>query len=69
MQTFDQALMKLVTDGAISQEEALHASSNPHELALRLGGIEASSDQSWNAFEGTPAPSGAQKQTSGKSPF
>ncbi|UCE04254.1 MAG: type IV pilus twitching motility protein PilT [Candidatus Latescibacterota bacterium] len=69
MQTFDQALMKLVSDGTITQDEALHASSNPHELALRLGGIEASSDQSWNAFEGTPVPPGAQKQTSGKSPF
>lgn len=51
MQTFDQALMKMVSDGVISESEAKKASSNPHELALRLGGIHASSDQSWNRFE------------------
>ena len=54
MQTFDQALMAHVRDGRITEEIALEASSNPHELALRLGGIEASSDQSWNQFESTP---------------
>jgi twitching motility protein PilT len=62
MQTFDQALMKLVADGLIEVEEALRVSSNPHELSLRLGGIQASSDQSWSRFEKQPA--GA-----GKSPF
>ena len=51
MQTFDQSLMKLVKDGCISMEEALRASTNPHELALRVGGIEASSDQTWSRFE------------------
>jgi twitching motility protein PilT len=51
MQTFDQALMKLVHDGRISSQEALRVSTSPHELALRLGGIQASSDQSWNRFE------------------
>jgi twitching motility protein PilT len=51
MQTFDQALMKLVREGRISSDEALRISSSPHELALRLGGIQASSDQSWNRFE------------------
>jgi twitching motility protein PilT len=51
MQTFDQALLKLVRDGRISTQEALHVSSSPHELSLRLGGIQASSDQSWNRFD------------------
>jgi twitching motility protein PilT len=51
MQTFDQALMKLVQDNRISRDEALRASSNPHELALRMGGIQASSDQTWSRFE------------------
>jgi twitching motility protein PilT len=51
MQTFDQALMKLVQENRISRDEALRASSNPHELALRLGGIQASSDQTWSRFE------------------
>jgi twitching motility protein PilT len=55
MQTFDQALMSMVTNGTISTEEAMRASSNPHELSLRLGGIQASSDQSWNNFESKPA--------------
>jgi len=55
MQSFDQALMALVMDGRITREEGLEASSNPHELALRLGGVQASSDQSWNRFEATPS--------------
>ncbi len=63
MQTFDQSLMKLVKKGQVSEEEAMLASSNPHELALRLGGIQASSDQSWNRFE---EPS---EETGQKSPF
>jgi twitching motility protein PilT len=53
MQTFDQALMKLVSEGQIAAEEALRVSTSPHELSLRLGGFQASSDQSWNRFEKT----------------
>ena len=53
MQSFDQALMALVMEGRISREEGLEASSNPHELALRLGGVQSSSDQTWNRFEST----------------
>ena len=53
MQTFDQALMALVMEGRISREEGLESSSNPHELALRLGGVQSSSDQTWNRFEST----------------
>jgi twitching motility protein PilT len=51
MQTFDQALMKLYQDGKISLEDALRASSNPHEFTLRLKGIQATSDQTWKGFE------------------
>jgi twitching motility protein PilT len=51
MQTFDQALMKLVAEGAITSDEALRVSSSPHELSLRLGGIQASSDTTWARFE------------------
>jgi twitching motility protein PilT len=51
MQTFDQALMKLYQDGVISLDDALRASSKPHELTLRLKGIQATSDQSWKGFE------------------
>jgi twitching motility protein PilT len=52
MQTFDQALMKLYQDGKITLDDALRASSKPHELTLRLKGIQATSDQSWKQFEG-----------------
>ncbi len=51
MQTFDQALMKLYQDGKISLEDALRASSNPHEFTLRLKGIQATSDQTWKGFD------------------
>jgi len=51
MQSFDQALMKLVSEGQITAEEAMRVSTNPHELSLRLGGIQASSDQTWSRFE------------------
>ena len=51
MQTFDQALMKLYQDGIITLDDALRASSKPHELTLRLKGIQATSDQSWKSFE------------------
>ncbi|NIM19486.1 MAG: PilT/PilU family type 4a pilus ATPase [Candidatus Latescibacteria bacterium] len=51
MQTFDQALMRLFQEGKINIEDALRASSNPHELTLRLKGIQATSDQTWKGFE------------------
>ncbi len=54
MQTFDQSLMSLVVEGKISREDALDASSSPHELALRHGGVQASSDTSWSRFETAP---------------
>ncbi|UCF06208.1 MAG: type IV pilus twitching motility protein PilT [bacterium] len=51
MQSFDQSLMKLYTEGMISMEEALKNSSNPHEFSLRLKGIQATSDKTWESFE------------------
>jgi twitching motility protein PilT len=51
MQTFDQALMKLYQDEVVTLDDALRASSKPHELTLRLKGIQATSDQSWKQFE------------------
>jgi twitching motility protein PilT len=51
MQTFDQALMKLYQDGKVTLEDALRASTNPHEFQLRLKGIEGTSDTSWDGFE------------------
>lgn len=51
MQTFDQSLMQLYKQGKISLESAMQASSNPHEFSLRLKGIQASSDTTWERFE------------------
>ncbi len=42
MQTFNQALEKLVVDGKIKIEDALTAASNPEELQMRIKGIKSS---------------------------
>jgi twitching motility protein PilT len=58
MQSFDQSLMQLLSNGSISMEEALKNSTNPHEFALRLKGIQATSDKTWDSFEGAEATGG-----------
>ena len=58
MQSFDQSLMKLMTDGVITLEEALRNSSNPHEFSLRMKGIQATSDKTWESFESAAKGSG-----------
>jgi twitching motility protein PilT len=55
MQSFDQSLMQLYKENKISLEVAMHASSNPHEFALRIKGIQASSDTTWDRFEESTA--------------
>ena len=52
MQSFDQSLMSLMNDGLITYEEALKHCSNPDDFALRVKGILATSDTSWDDFEG-----------------
>jgi len=52
MQSFDQSLMSLYTQGLISYDAAMQNASNPSELELRIRGISSSSDTTWNAFEG-----------------
>jgi twitching motility protein PilT len=52
MQTFDQSLMMLFKQNVITYEEALRQSSNPDDFALRVSGISATSDSSWDSFEG-----------------
>ena len=52
MQSFDQSLMQLYTEGMITIDDALKSSSNPHEFSLRLKGIQATSDKTWDTFEG-----------------
>jgi twitching motility protein PilT len=59
MQTFDQSLMQLYKQNRITLDTAMHASSNPHEFSLRVKGIQASSDTTWDRFEeGEGAPKG-----------
>jgi twitching motility protein PilT len=38
MQTFDQALVKLVREGLVTEEDARRASTNPHDFVLTLRG-------------------------------
>ena len=52
MQTFDQALMRLYRDGAIQYDDALFYSTNPSEFALRVKGVEATSDAKWSQLTG-----------------
>jgi twitching motility protein PilT len=51
MQTFDQSLMSLYRRGLITLDDALRNSTNPSELELRVRGVHATSDKSWEQFE------------------
>jgi twitching motility protein PilT len=51
MQTFDQSLMSLFKQGHITYDEALRQTTNPDDFALRVSGISATSDSSWDDFE------------------
>ncbi|HEX7122062.1 MAG TPA: type IV pilus twitching motility protein PilT [Gemmatimonadaceae bacterium] len=51
MQSFDQSLMSWYTQGVISYDSALFHASNPSEFALRVQGVAASSDTSWDGFQ------------------
>jgi twitching motility protein PilT len=51
MQSFDQSLMQWYSKGSISYESALFFATNPSEFALRVQGVEGSSDQSWDGFQ------------------
>jgi twitching motility protein PilT len=56
MQTFDQSLMRLVQRQQITYEEAMRQATNAGNLALRIRGIESTSDGTWGAFENKTAP-------------
>jgi twitching motility protein PilT len=51
MQSFDQSLMFLMQEKLITYEEALKHCTNPDDFALRVKGILASSDTTWEDFE------------------
>ncbi|MEM1022255.1 MAG: type IV pilus twitching motility protein PilT [Myxococcota bacterium] len=62
MQTFDQALMQLLSAGKITVDEALRQASNPGNFRLRMSGVESASDGKWDGFEAQgakDAPSGS----------
>ena len=44
MQTFDQSLYDLYTQGLVTYDEALHQATNPDEFKLRVSGISSTSD-------------------------
>jgi twitching motility protein PilT len=47
MQSFDQSLMQWYQKGTVTYEAALFHSSNPNEFALRVSGIEGTSDRTF----------------------
>src|SRR5262249_54923875 len=73
MQTFDQSVLGLLREGLITEEEALRNCNNPNELALKLKGIAATSDRTWQPIEageggGSPGASAAGTKPGGGSP-
>ncbi len=62
MQTFDQSLLQLYKKGLITYEEALTTASNPDDFALKVKGIQSTSDLTWEDEEKKKAGApGAQK--------
>jgi len=47
MQTFDQSLLNLYRRNLITYEEALQRCTNPDDFALKIKGIESTSDLTW----------------------
>jgi twitching motility protein PilT len=63
MQTFDQALYDLMSRGIISQEAAMAWASNPDDFALKIRGVESTSD-SWDKKDGAGGTGGTKDTTS-----
>jgi twitching motility protein PilT len=51
MQTFDQSLMGLYKHKLITLEDAVQNATSPGEFELRIKGIHATSDSTWDSFE------------------
>ena len=69
MQTFDQSVMSLYRQGLITLEQALEYCSNPNEFMLRIRGIQATSDRSWDGFEGDTGEAEEKKVVEAPDPF
>lgn len=52
MQSFDQSLMRWFQDGVISYEDAVFHATHPSEFALRVSGISAASDRTFDDLSG-----------------
>jgi len=63
MQTFNQALAKLVYDGSITEEEAAGTSQNPNELKMLLRGITSGGSSARMTSIPTAAPADAHSTT------
>jgi twitching motility protein PilT len=50
MQSFDQSLMNWFSRGVISYENALFHATSPAEFALRVQGVDGTSDTNWDGF-------------------
>ena len=48
MQSFDQSLMRWYQEGVISYEEAVFHATRPSEFALRVSGVSAASDRTFD---------------------
>jgi twitching motility protein PilT len=68
MQTFDQSLMQLFRSNIITYEEALRQSSNPDDFALRVSGISATSDSTWDDFDKKDEPAAQSGKASARPP-
>ena len=66
MQTFDQSVLGLLREGLITEEEALKNCNNPNELGLKLKGIQAASDRTWQPVDAS-TPEGAAATSGGPS--
>ena len=55
MQTFDQSLAALCREKLISQEEALRWCSNPDDFALKMSGVQSTSDLAMEDKKSQPA--------------
>ncbi|HHN65620.1 MAG TPA: PilT/PilU family type 4a pilus ATPase [Nitrospirae bacterium] len=51
MQTFDQSLYDLYKSGLITYEEALRRASNPDDFALKVKGIQSTSDMTYEELQ------------------
>ena len=69
MQSFDQSLMFLLREKLITYEEALKHCTNPDDFALRIKGILATSDTSWDDFEGLDREKEKEKEAEKKAKF